>query len=62
MCAGHIIDDIVAALVGCASITSAFRDGMAFLIANACRDPAWNASLTTNTAALVAAVKCGAQH
>jgi len=37
MCAGHIIDDIVAALLACASIAAAFRDGMAFLIANARR-------------------------
>jgi len=37
MCAGHIIDEIAAALVACASITAAFHDGMAFLVANARR-------------------------
>ena len=37
MCSGHIIDEIAAALVACLSIASAFRDGMAFLLANACR-------------------------
>ena len=37
MCAGHIIDDIVMALLACVSIASAFRDGMAFLLANARR-------------------------
>lgn len=37
MCSGHIIDEIVAALLACVSIASAFRDGMAFLLANARR-------------------------
>jgi hypothetical protein len=37
MCAGHIIDAIVLALLACSSIASAFRDGMAFLLANARR-------------------------
>jgi hypothetical protein len=37
MCAGHIIDDIVMALLAFASIALAFRDGMAFLLANARR-------------------------
>lgn len=37
MCAGHILGEIVAALLACLSITSAFRDGIAFLLANACR-------------------------
>lgn len=37
MCAGHIIDEIVLALLECVSIASAFRDGMAFLLANARR-------------------------
>jgi hypothetical protein len=37
MCAGHIIDNIVMALLACASIALAFRDGMAFLLANARR-------------------------
>jgi hypothetical protein len=37
MCAGHIIDDIAAALLACASIATAFLDGMAFLLANARR-------------------------
>jgi hypothetical protein len=40
MCARHIIDEIVTALLTCGSIASAFRDGMAFLLANARRsDP-----------------------
>jgi hypothetical protein len=40
MCATHIIDEIVSALLACVSIASAFRDGMAFLLANARRsDP-----------------------
>jgi hypothetical protein len=34
MCAGHIIDEIVAALLACVSIADAFRDGMAFLFAS----------------------------
>jgi hypothetical protein len=37
MCAGHILDEIVTALLGCISIASAFREGMAFLLANARR-------------------------
>jgi hypothetical protein len=37
MCASHIIDEIVTALLACVSIASAFRDGMAFLLANARR-------------------------
>lgn len=37
MCAGHIIDDLVAALLACASIASVFRDGITFLLANARR-------------------------
>ena len=37
MCAGHIIDEIVLALLACSSIASAFRDGMEFLLANARR-------------------------
>jgi hypothetical protein len=37
MCVGHIIDDIVMALLACASIASAFCDGMTFLLANARR-------------------------
>jgi hypothetical protein len=37
MCAGHIIDEIVTALLVCASIALAFRDGLAFLLANARR-------------------------
>jgi len=37
MCASHIIDEIVAALLACVSIAAAFRDGMAFLLANAQR-------------------------
>ena len=37
MCAGHIIDHIVAALLACTSIAAAFCDGMAFLLANARR-------------------------
>lgn len=36
-CAGHIIDDIVQALLACVSIASAFLDGMTFLLANARR-------------------------
>jgi hypothetical protein len=40
MCAKHIIDENVTALLACASISSAFRDGMAFLLASARRaDP-----------------------
>ena len=37
MCADHIIDDIVAALLACVSIAAVFRDGVAFLLANARR-------------------------
>ncbi len=37
MCSRHIIDELVAALLACVSIASAFRDGMAFLAANARR-------------------------
>lgn len=37
MCAGHIIDELVAALLACASIAAVFRDGIAFLLANARR-------------------------
>lgn len=37
MCAGHIIDEIFLALLTCVSIVSAFRDGIAFLLANAQR-------------------------
>jgi len=37
MCAGHIIDEIVTALLTCVSIAAAFREGMAFLLANARR-------------------------
>jgi hypothetical protein len=37
MCAGRIIDEIVTALLACVGIADAFRDGMAFLLANARR-------------------------
>jgi hypothetical protein len=37
MCAGHIIDDIVTALLACVSTASAFLAGMTFLLANARR-------------------------
>lgn len=37
MCAGHIIDEIVMALLACLSMVLAFRDGMNFLLANARR-------------------------
>lgn len=37
MCAGHIIGQLVAALLACTSITEEFRDGIAFLLANARR-------------------------
>jgi len=37
MCAGHLIDEIVTALLACVSIALAFHDGMAFLLANARR-------------------------
>ena len=37
MCSGHIIDELVSALLACISIAAAFRDGIAFLLANARR-------------------------
>ncbi len=37
MCSGHIIDELAAALLACVSIAVAFRDGLAFLVANARR-------------------------
>ena len=37
MCASHIIDELVMALLACVSIAAAFRDGMAYLLANAQR-------------------------
>jgi hypothetical protein len=37
MCAGRIIDEIATALLACAGMAAVFRDGMAFLIANARR-------------------------
>ena len=37
MCAGHIIDEIVAALLAYVSIAQALRDGIEFLLANARR-------------------------
>lgn len=37
MCSGHIIDKITAALLACVSIAAAFREGIAFLLANARR-------------------------
>ncbi len=37
MCAGHIIDELVATLLASASIAAVFRDGIAFLLANARR-------------------------
>jgi hypothetical protein len=37
MCCGHIIEQLSAALLACVSIASAFRDAMAFLLANARR-------------------------
>jgi hypothetical protein len=37
MCSGHIIDELVAALLACLSIAAAFRDGLAYLLANARR-------------------------
>ena len=40
MCVSHVIDDIVTALLACVSIAVAFREGIAFLLANARRsDP-----------------------
>jgi hypothetical protein len=37
MCVSHIIEELVTALLACVSIAAAFRDGMAFLLANARR-------------------------
>jgi DDE family transposase len=37
MCAGHIIDELVSALLASVSIAAALRDGLAFLLANAQR-------------------------
>jgi hypothetical protein len=37
MCAGHIIDELVTALLACVSIAAVLRDGLAFLRANARR-------------------------
>ena len=37
MCSGHIVDELAVALLACVSIASAFREGMAFLLANARR-------------------------
>lgn len=37
MCAGHIIDELALALLASASITELFRDGLAYLVANARR-------------------------
>lgn len=37
MCAAHIIDELVVALLACVSIATVFRDGMNFLLANARR-------------------------
>ncbi len=37
MCSGHLIEELAAALLACVSIASAFRDAMAFLLANARR-------------------------
>lgn len=37
MCAGHIMDDLVSALLASVSIAAALRDGLAFLLANAQR-------------------------
>jgi hypothetical protein len=37
MCAGHIIDDLVTALLASVSIAAVFRDGLPFLLANAPR-------------------------
>jgi hypothetical protein len=40
MCASHVIDEIVTALLACVSLSVAFREGVAFLLANARRaDP-----------------------
>jgi hypothetical protein len=37
MCSSHIIDDLALALLACLSIAAVFRDGMAYLLANARR-------------------------
>ena len=37
MCSGHIIDELVIAILACVSIASAFQAGMTFLLANAKR-------------------------
>lgn len=37
MCSGHIIDELSMTLLACVSIATAFRDGMAYLMANARR-------------------------
>ena len=37
MCAGHIINELVSALLASVSIAAALRDGLAFLLANAQR-------------------------
>lgn len=37
MCAGHIIDELFAALLACVSIATVFHEGMTFLLANAQR-------------------------
>jgi hypothetical protein len=37
MCAGHIIDELVVALLACVSIATVFHEGMTFLLANARR-------------------------
>jgi hypothetical protein len=37
MRAGHIIDELVTAMLACASIAAVFRDGITFLLANARR-------------------------
>ena len=37
MCAGHIIDELVTAVLACVSIAAVFRDGLVFLRANARR-------------------------
>jgi hypothetical protein len=40
MCSGHVIDELAAALLAAVSIAAAFRDGLAYLVANARRaDP-----------------------
>jgi len=37
MCAGHIIDELCAALLACVSLAAALRDGLAYLVRNARR-------------------------